>query len=217
MKLHPYLRHLLGPLMIGMTLSACTDPPYNNFEQKDKAVSYGTIGAGAGATVTAVASSAVTPLTGAAIGGLAGIIIGKYQDSPQGLEATLSRQDVQIVKYGRKTTLIIPTDKFYLPLSDTLNELCYPALNNIVKLIKTQNYEHIYVAGFTDDVGSIKHRRSLSQGQAQALMTFLWANDIKSEKLTAMGYASHYNIANNRLIHGSAMNRRVEIQWQSLG
>lgn len=216
MKTYPCLRLLLGPLLIGMTLSACTEPPYNNFEQRDKATSYGAIGAAGGATAAAMATSAVTPLTGAAIGGLAGVLIGKYQDSPQGLEAALSRQDVQVVKYGRKTTLLIPTDKFYLPLSNELNELCYPALNNIAKLIKTQNYEHIYVAGFTDDVGSKKHRQTMSQGQAQAMMTFLWANDIPAEKLTATGYASHYNIANNRLIHGSAMNRRIEIQWQSL-
>ena len=210
--LHPWL----ASCVLSMALTACMEPPYNNFTQKNKAVNYAVIGAGGGAAVSAIAATSITPLTGAAAGGLAGFIIGKYKDSPQGLEAAISRQDIQIVKYGPQTTLIIPTDKFYMPLSAELNELCYPALNNIIKYIKTQNFEHIYVAGFTDSVGSKKARRQMSQAQSQSMMTFLWANDIPAEKITATGYASNYPIANNNLTHGSAMNRRIEIQWHSL-
>ena len=71
----------------------------------------------------------------------------------------------------------------------------------------------VFVAGFTDDVGTRHHKKMLSQAQAETMLTFLWANNIPAERLHAEGYADQYTVGDNKLIRGSAYNRRIEIQW----
>jgi flagellar motor protein MotB len=47
------------------------------------------------------------------------------------------------------------------------------------------------------------------------MLTFLWANDIQARRLKAEGYGDRFDIGDNKLIRGSAYNRRIEIQWQN--
>ena len=56
----------------------------------------------------------------------------------------------------------------------------------------------------------------LSQARAETMLTFLWANDIHAQRLRAEGYADQHDVGDNHLIHGSAYNRRIEIQWQDV-
>lgn len=110
-------------------------------------------------------------------------------------------------------TLLIPTDKYFMFMSPRLNELCYPGLLNVVKLLRLYPKSPIYVAGFTDNVGSRYHKKRMSQAQAETMMTFLWANGVRSIQLKAEGYGDKNDIGDNRIVHGSAYNRRIEIQW----
>ena len=57
------------------------------------------------------------------------------------------------------------------------------------------------------------HKKTLSQAQAEAMLTFLWANGINANRLHAEGYGDSHTISDNHIIHGSAQNRRLEIQW----
>lgn len=125
----------------------------------------------------------------------------------------LRRESIQFVKYGDQHTLIIPTDKYYEFNSPHLNDICYPGLNDVVELIKTYHYDKIYVAAFTDNVGSEIHKDKLSNARAETMLTFLWGFDISAEKLKAAGYGDGHPIGNNQFIHSSAYNRRIEIQW----
>lgn len=125
----------------------------------------------------------------------------------------LQKQDVQFIEYGDTKTLIVPTDKYFRFNSAQLSELCYPGLFNIVKLLKYYPNNTIYVAGFTDNIGSEKHKNKLSQARAEAMLTYLWAHNIPARCLNAEGYGEKYAISNNKIVHGSAQNRRVEIQW----
>lgn len=125
----------------------------------------------------------------------------------------LRRESIQFVKYGDQYTLIIPTDKYYEFNSPHLNEICYPGLADIIELIKTYSYDKIYVAAFTDNVGSELHKDRLSNARAETMLTFLWAYNIPAEKLMAEGYGDEHPIGSNQFIHSSAYNRRIEIQW----
>ena len=109
--------------------------------------------------------------------------------------------------------LIVPTDKYFEFNSPKLNDICYQGLNEIVKMVKLYPCSTIYVAAFTDNIGSYEHKKRLSQAQAETMLTFLWANGIKAEQLNAEGFGDQYSIGDNTLIHGSAYNRRIEIQW----
>ena len=45
------------------------------------------------------------------------------------------------------------------------------------------------------------------------MITFLWAKGIRAQHLYAEGMGDKYPIGDNFLTHGSAFNRRIEIQW----
>lgn len=129
----------------------------------------------------------------------------------------LQKQNIQVIQYGNTTTLIVPTDQYFEFDTPRLSDLCYAGLNNIIKLMKQTACGticgKIYVAGFTDNIGSRLHKKDLSQAQAETMLTFLWAHDIPATQLHAEGYGDQHTIGDNHFIRGSAYNRRIEIQW----
>ena len=200
--------------LLALTLNGCFHPPYNNFHDdrrtlKDVAILAG-IGAGAGAAIGSVAGSTAA---GAVIGGATGVAIGLYKNNQHALLKQIQKQGMQYVAYGDTMTLIVPTDSYFLFNSPKFNDISYPGLNNIVKLLKLYPHSPIYIAAFTDDEGSRHHKKMLSQAQAETMLTFLWANDIPAERLRSEGYGDKHGIGDNRWIHASAYNRRIEIQW----
>ena len=104
-------------------------------------------------------------------------------------------------------------DHYFEFNSPLLNDLCYEGLNNIVKLLNLYPCSDIYVAAFTDNVGSRAHKKRLTDAQAETMLTFLWANDIRAKRLKGEGFGDRHPIGDNQLVHGSAFNRRIEIQW----
>ena len=200
--------------LLALTLSGCFHPPFNNFHDdqralKNVAVSAG-IGAGAGAVVGSVAGNTAA---GAIIGGATGAAIGLYKNNQSSLIKKIQNQDMQYIAYGDTMTLVIPTDRYFVFNSPKLNDICYPGLNNIVKLLKYYPHSPIFVAAFTDNVGTRHHKNMLSQARAETMITFLWANGIQAQRLHAEGYGDKHDVGDNHLIRGSAYNRRIEIQW----
>lgn len=195
-------------------LSSCYHPPYNNFRPDQRATRKAGVGAPAGLAVGAVATGTLSgTLIGGVIGGALGAAAGIHKDSKPNIIKELKNQDIQFVQYGDTMTLIVPTDKYFMFGSPRLNEICFPGLVNIIRLLKFYPQCPIYVAGFTDNVGSREHKKRLSQAQAETMLTFLWANNISAKRLKAEGYSDKNDISDNKLIHGSAQNRRIEIQW----
>lgn len=214
MSLKFILTRLLSLVLVMVCLTNCYRPPYNNF-RPDHPISRSVAGVGTIGVITgAVASSTLTgTLIGGAIGGTVGGVIGLAKDTKKAIIKELEKQDIQFVQYGDTMTLIIPTDQYYMFNSPRLNELNYVGLNNIIRLIKLYPQGPIYVAGFTDNVGSRTSKNLLSQAQAETMMTYLWANGIPSQRLKAEGYGDKNDVSDNTIIHGSAQNRRIEIQW----
>lgn len=200
-------------LMVGL-LSSCYHPPYNNFRPDHRTARAAGAGAGVGTIFGAVATSTLTgTVIGAAIGGTVGVAAGIHKDSRKNIIKELKKQDIQYEQYGDTMTLIVPTDKYFMFNSPRINERCFPGLTNIIRLLKFYPQSPIYVAGFTDNVGSRIHKKRMSQAQAETMLTYLWANDIPAKQLKAEGYGDKNDISDNELIHGSAQNRRIEIQW----
>ncbi len=195
------------------TLTGCFHPPYNNFNEDKRTLrqtAFGTgVGAGAGWVIGTVAGTAST---GLAIGALTGAAIAVSKNSKRAIIKELSQQDIQFIEYGNTSTVVVPTDHYFVFDTPHLNDICYPGLISILRLLKYYPDSTIYVAGFTDNVGSRHHKKMLSQARAEAMLTFLWANDIQAQRLQAEGYADKNTIGDNKLIHGSAYNRRLEIQ-----
>ena len=214
MAVTPFTRYAITGLLV-LSLSGCFYPPFNNFRDNHADVSEvagGTLaGAGAGALIGSVAGQTAT---GAVVGSAVGAASTLYRNNRAALiKAMTDKQDMQFIEYGDTMTLIIPTDRYYLFDSPRLNDICYPGLNNIIKLIKLYPDTPVYVAAFTDNIGSRYHKRMLSQARAETMLTFLWAHDINAHRLHAEGYSDKHDVGDNHLIHGSAFNRRIEIQW----
>ena len=215
MSIRTSAQHITYVSLLSLALSGCFNPPYNNFKRDNRAAGKVVRGVGIGAGAGALAGAAIggNAAAGAVIGGATGALIGAYKNNKKALIYRLSKEDIEYIRYGDTITLLVPTDHYYLFGSPRLNDICYPGLNDIVKLIQYYPCTPIYVAGFTDNVGTRHHRKMLSQARAETMITFLWANNIPAQRLHAEGYGNRHTIGDNHWIHGSAFNRRVEIQW----
>ena len=154
-----------------LALCACFHPPYNNFHQDPSNLTKASLKVGAGATIGAVAGSSV----GALVGGTIGAAVGFYNNTQRALISAINAQNMQYISYGDTITIIIPTDRYFLFNSSRLNDLNYQGLNDIIKLLNYYPKQPIYVAGFTDDIGTSYHKKMLSQAQAHTMLGFLWA------------------------------------------
>jgi len=136
-------------------------------------------------------------------------------DSDKALIRKLEKRSIQVIQYGKTTTVIIPTDRYFVFDTAELNERCFSGLYSVKELIKKQRNKTIFVSAFTDNVGSTTHKQQLSRARAQTMLTFLWANGISAKYLHGTGFGDEFPVGNNQLIHGSAYNRRIEIQWSN--
>ncbi len=196
--------------VIFCTLSGCYRPPFNQYQPYNNTINAMGVGAGVGAAAGWIAGS---PALGAGVGAAALATRSLYRETQPHVIRDLAHHDIQVEKYGNTLTVIVPTDRYFLFNTPRLNELCYPGLMLIIKLIKFYPNRPIYIGGFTDNVGSRSHKKALSQAQAEAMSGFLWANGVPAKFLTVQGYGDKHSVSNNQIIHGSAQNRRLEIQW----
>ena len=191
MPVKTYARNMAYVGLLSLVLTGCANkaqfhPPFNDFRPPSHPLKRAS----------------------AAVGGNIGVGVGL-----ESIVKDLNKNDIEYVRYGDTVTLIVPTDHYFEFNSPLLNDICYEGLNNIVKLLNLYPCSDIYVAAFTDNVGSRKHQKRLTDAQAETMLTFLWANDIRAHRLKGEGFVDRHPIADNAWVHGSAHNRRIEIQW----
>lgn len=141
-------------------------------------------------------------------------------DTQQSTIKALQNADIQYVQYGDTITLLVPNDRYFKKQSPELTgtNSCYESLYNIVKLLKYYPNAQISVAGFDDNEGRSKDQISLTQGRADTILTYLWANSIPAQSMKAQGYGDDFPLgSSNKFVHSSSYNRRIEIQWSKLG
>lgn len=125
----------------------------------------------------------------------------------------LGSHAIQFIQRGDRMTLIVPTDRYYVFNSPDLNDLEFTTLENVAKLVKLFPCSRVTIASFSDDVGKRVIREKLTKARAETMLTFLWAKGIPAQHLTTESFGSHFAVGNNAIIHGTAYNRRIEIQW----
>lgn len=176
--------------LITCTLTSCFQPPFNNFQSNrfnlDESDSCDKPSVHSRAERDTIARATIRHL---------------------GAEA------IQFVQRGDLMTLIVPTDRYYLFNSPDFDDTEFVALNHIAKLVRLFPCSKIIVAGFSDNVGKQVLQDRLSKARADTMLTFLWAKGVPAQRLTAEGFGQRFPVGNNHLIHGSAYNRRIEIQW----
>jgi OOP family OmpA-OmpF porin len=88
----------------------------------------------------------------------------------------------------------------------------YPILNSVFTILQNNPNLKLEIEGHTDSRGSAEYNQRLSDNRARAVMDYLVARGIASNRLSARGYGSERPAASNATAAGRAQNRRVELR-----
>jgi outer membrane protein OmpA-like peptidoglycan-associated protein len=85
------------------------------------------------------------------------------------------------------------------------------SLDKLVVFLNDYPNRNVTVEGHTDDVGSDQLNQTLSQHRADSVKTYLVAQGIQNQRITASGIGETKPIADNLSASGRQQNRRVEV------
>ena len=86
----------------------------------------------------------------------------------------------------------------------------YPALDEVVRIMKEDKTYKLKITGHTDNVGTPEHNMKLSKDRAQAVEDYLESKGLEAERFIVIGFGETRPIASNDTKAGKAKNRRVE-------
>lgn len=84
-------------------------------------------------------------------------------------------------------------------------------IEQIVQMLKANSGVSISVEGHTDNVGSAKSNKTLSDDRAKAVVTAIVGHGVDAKRLSSIGHGQEKPIADNKTEEGRAKNRRVEL------
>ncbi len=96
--------------------------------------------------------------------------------------------------------------------SNKLKAESYPILFHTAKIMHQNPDLKVEVQGYTDNIGSEKANKSLSQKRAESVKAYLVARGISADRVKAVGYGEVNPIGDNKDADGRAMNRRIEFK-----
>lgn len=94
----------------------------------------------------------------------------------------------------------------------TLTAASLNQLRNVATLLRAYPTARIKLGGYTDDTGTYKVNKALSEARARTAWASLVEMGISPSRVDARGYGPNYSIAANATEEGRAMNRRLSIK-----
>lgn len=85
-------------------------------------------------------------------------------------------------------------------------------LDRLVEVMKNTPTVAGFVEGYTDSTGSAGYNKQLSQQRAQAVVDYLVAQGVSSDRVIPRGYGQANPVASNGTAEGRAQNRRVVLR-----
>jgi len=113
------------------------------------------------------------------------------------------------VEVGAK---VILQNIYFETAKATLKSESYASLDNVVRLLESNETIRIEISGHTDNTGSLAFNKRLSTARAKAVVDYLVQKGISEDRLEYKGYAFSMPIAPNVTAEGRAKNRRVEFK-----
>lgn len=126
-----------------------------------------------------------------------------------GYERKVGDVSLQKVEAGKK---IVLNNIFFDVNQSSLRKESYSELGRALKLMNDISSMNIEISGHTDNVGSSKSNKALSEDRAKAVMNYLVENGASKDRITYKGYGSTQPVANNATEAGRQMNRRTEFK-----
>jgi OmpA-OmpF porin, OOP family len=116
----------------------------------------------------------------------------------------ISKAVVDKINYAAKNVFFATGSFKLLPKS-------YTALNEVVKLLKSDESLMLDVSGHTDAQGDDAKNQTLSENRAKAVKDYLVSKGIADSRLESVGYGETKPVADNATAAGRAQNRRTEL------
>jgi OmpA-OmpF porin, OOP family len=116
----------------------------------------------------------------------------------------ISKAVVDRINYAAKNVFFETGSYKLLPKSNT-------ALNEVVKLLKSDETLMLDVSGHTDSKGDEAKNQTLSENRAKAVKDYLVSKGIADSRLESAGYGSSKPVGDNNTAAGRAQNRRTEL------
>lgn len=98
--------------------------------------------------------------------------------------------------------------------SAKLRKTAYPILDNAASDLKSANYPHVQIDGYTDSVGKDAYNMKLSERRSESVKKYLVGKGVPADSLSTKGYGETNFVATNKTKAGRAENRRVELHVQ---
>lgn len=94
----------------------------------------------------------------------------------------------------------------------TLLPHSFTELDRVYQLMCQYPKMQIEIRGHTDNTGSDSYNQALSEARAKSVLEYLYSKGISLSRMKYCGFGSSVPIADNFLVEGRQMNRRVEIK-----
>lgn len=106
---------------------------------------------------------------------------------------------------------IVLNNIFFETDSYELKKESFPELNKLTHFLQINAEIKVEISGHTDNVGGEAYNLELSKKRAKAVVEYLMANGIASERMKAKGYGYSKPVNANNTVEGRAKNRRTEL------
>jgi outer membrane protein OmpA-like peptidoglycan-associated protein len=126
-----------------------------------------------------------------------------------GYERNVGDISLQKIEAGKK---IILNNIFFDVNQSTLRKESYAELARALKFMNDLTSMTLEISGHTDNVGSSKANKTLSEERAKSVMDYMIANGADKSRLKYKGYGSSKPVASNQNDAGRQLNRRTEFK-----
>ena len=116
----------------------------------------------------------------------------------------ISKAIIDKINYAAKNVFFATGSSKLLPKS-------FASLNEVIKLLKSDESLLIDISGHTDATGKEDKNQILSEDRAKAVKDYLVSKGIADSRLTNAGFGSTKPVAENKTAAGKAKNRRTEL------
>lgn len=111
------------------------------------------------------------------------------------------------------TRIVVSTDAAF----DYGSVALRPAVaDDLVRVAKPHLQQKVTITGYTDNVGAAAYNLTLSRDRAQSIANALMLHGASAERVTVAGHGEDSPRASNETEAGRALNRRVELLFESL-
>lgn len=120
-------------------------------------------------------------------------------------------KEAEVYKQGSQ--LVIRLRGIQFPVGQaTLKPENYTLLSKVQMAIQMFDQPTVIIEGHTDSTGSVQMNQELSQKRAEAVKTYLVANNtLPANRIRATGYGPDRPLASNSTPDGRAINRRIDV------